>query len=300
MYVKICSILLAILIIAKYILNIAIQEAHLYILFALYAVLASFSGKRISAIEMFDGSSIAFDTEAFENLNRIVNEIAGDGKLTIPGDLIVHGKSYLNNELQVRGKSYLNNELQVKGESMLNNTLQVKGKSYLNNELQVQGNSVLNNTLQVKGKTNLNDTLMLIKGKKQCALHLDERTLFIDSDINVRGIGVDDNAVFHSNVLMSRGKNTNAMMNTNDNKNHIHRLYTNWKDVIKTGDEINIATRGKSIAEPGLRLLYDENSKSRNSQHAKFDQFQNLKGEKDYKIKIRKHKSTLSTWKDFY
>ena len=44
-----------------------------------------------------DGAAAVFDAEAFDNLNKIVKELAGSGTFTIPGDVIIEGT------LQVKG-----------------------------------------------------------------------------------------------------------------------------------------------------------------------------------------------------
>jgi len=44
-------------------------------------------------VEPLDGSTVAFDKEAFVNLNKIVNELVKKDQVTIPGNLIVMGKT---------------------------------------------------------------------------------------------------------------------------------------------------------------------------------------------------------------
>ena len=60
---------------------------------------------------MFDGSSVAFDKEAFENLNRVVNEIAGEGNLTIPDNLIVQGTAQFDRDITCKSKAIFEKRL---------------------------------------------------------------------------------------------------------------------------------------------------------------------------------------------
>jgi hypothetical protein len=76
---------------------------------------------------MFDGSSVAFDKEAFENLNRIVNEIAGDGRLTIPGNLIVQGTAQFHQDAFFNKDAIIDKSLLVKDKATVNKTLDSKG-----------------------------------------------------------------------------------------------------------------------------------------------------------------------------
>ena len=61
-----------------------------------------------SKIECFDGSEVAFDQDAFANLNAIVKEIADGGNLTIPANLTVNGN------VTIKGQTTLENNTTVK------------------------------------------------------------------------------------------------------------------------------------------------------------------------------------------
>ena len=85
---------------------------------------------------MFDGSSVAFDKEAFENLNRIVNEIAGDGRLTVPGNLDVKGN------VTVDGTTVFKNHVKLKN----NKGMYVEGTGFVRfGNGEKEGNSADNN-----------------------------------------------------------------------------------------------------------------------------------------------------------
>tara|TARA_Y100000389_G_C17430362_1_gene502191 strand:+ start:790 stop:1815 length:1026 start_codon:yes stop_codon:yes gene_type:complete len=52
-------------------------------------------------VEGLDGSTVAFDKEAFVNLNAIVNELVKKDSVTIPGNLIVKGTTTMEKDLNV-------------------------------------------------------------------------------------------------------------------------------------------------------------------------------------------------------
>lgn len=122
---KVLTILFVILLLTKYGFNKKIHEKYFLGIIALFLLSNTF-GNKYSAIEMFDGSSIAFDKEAFENLNRVVNEIAGEGKLTVPGNLNVQGN------VTVDGTTVFNNDCSIKGNKSL--IVEGKGSVKLNNQ----------------------------------------------------------------------------------------------------------------------------------------------------------------------
>ena len=78
------------------------QDKFMYIVILFYFV-TQMNPKKI---ESFDGSSIAWDREAFENLNRIVKALAGDGNLVVPGNLIVKGHTTLENYLKFQTNNH--------------------------------------------------------------------------------------------------------------------------------------------------------------------------------------------------
>lgn len=59
---------------------------------ALYVVYMTLKHRHKSDVEGFEGSSVAFDKEAFINLNKIVNELVKQDQVIIPGNLVVKGK----------------------------------------------------------------------------------------------------------------------------------------------------------------------------------------------------------------
>ena len=71
-------------------------------------------------LECFDGSEVAFDKEAFENLNAVVKEIADSGNMTVPANLIVKGN------VSVNGDTNLNKKLVTKGDATLEKNVVVK------------------------------------------------------------------------------------------------------------------------------------------------------------------------------
>ena len=133
MILKVLTILFAVLVLAKYVFNVKIHEKYFFGVAALLAIASNF-GTKYSAIEMFDGSSVAFDKEAFENLNRVVNEIAGEGKLTIPGNLIVDGTCTVKGTSNLKDVVTLNMGLNVDGMTNLRNHVNVSQGKQLNCE----------------------------------------------------------------------------------------------------------------------------------------------------------------------
>jgi len=62
-------------------------------------------------VEPLDGSTVAFDKEAFVNLNAIVNELVKKDSVTIPGNLIVKGKTTFEDDVSLndgKGMLFLN------------------------------------------------------------------------------------------------------------------------------------------------------------------------------------------------
>lgn len=58
--------------------------------------------KTSKKVEPLDGSTVAFDKEAFVNLNNIVNELVKKDSVTIPGNLIVKGTTTMEKDLNVK------------------------------------------------------------------------------------------------------------------------------------------------------------------------------------------------------
>jgi len=64
-------------------------------------------------VEPLEGSTVAFDKEAFVNLNKIVNELVKQDSVTIPGNLIVKGTTTMENDLIVKGTTTMEKDLNV-------------------------------------------------------------------------------------------------------------------------------------------------------------------------------------------
>lgn len=64
-------------------------------------------------VEPLDGSTVAFDKEAFVNLNAIVNELVKKDSVTIPGNLIVKGKTTFEDDMNVKGVTTMEKDLNV-------------------------------------------------------------------------------------------------------------------------------------------------------------------------------------------
>ena len=64
-------------------------------------------------VEPLDGSAVAFDKEAFVNLNKIVNELVKKDQVTIPGNLIVKGKTTFEADMNVKGVTTMEKDLNV-------------------------------------------------------------------------------------------------------------------------------------------------------------------------------------------
>ena len=160
MILKILTIVFVILVLAKYVFNAKIHERYIFGVAALLAIFSNF-GKQHSAIEMFDGSSVAFDKEAFENLNRIVNEIAGDGRLTVPGNLIVKGTAKfeknctLDKKLTVKDTSTFEKDCTLKKKLTVKDTSTFEKDCTLKKKLDVEGNSTFNGNCTIKGNKNM-------------------------------------------------------------------------------------------------------------------------------------------------
>jgi hypothetical protein len=78
-------------------------------------------------VEPLDGSTVAFDKEAFVNLNKIVNELVKKDSVTIPGNLIVKGTTTMENDLSVKtnatvdGVTTCNGQFRSEGEGVFRN-----------------------------------------------------------------------------------------------------------------------------------------------------------------------------------
>ena len=66
-----------------------------------------------SKVEPLDGSAVAFDKEAFVNLNNIVNELVKKDSVTIPGNLIVKGTTTFEDNMNVKGVTTIEKDLNV-------------------------------------------------------------------------------------------------------------------------------------------------------------------------------------------
>ena len=83
---------------------------------ALY-VTAKQNQKNNSKVEPLDGSTVAFDKEAFVNLNKIVNELVKEDQVTIPGNLVVKGVTTMESDVNVNGTTKCNGEFMCDGRS---------------------------------------------------------------------------------------------------------------------------------------------------------------------------------------
>ena len=108
------------------------NETNIIIMMAIWMIMQ----ERKRVVEGFDGSSIAFDADAFKNLNRVVNEIAGSGNLTIPANLIVKGKTICESDINVKGTTTFENNVKLNGNKSL--TLDT-GKIFINKQ-KLEGN----------------------------------------------------------------------------------------------------------------------------------------------------------------
>jgi hypothetical protein len=62
-------------------------------------------------VEPLDGSTVAFDKEAFVNLNKIVNELVKEDQVTIAGNLVVKGKTTFEDDMTLvdgKGLKFMN------------------------------------------------------------------------------------------------------------------------------------------------------------------------------------------------
>ena len=71
------------------------------------------SSQKTQKVEPLDGSTVAFDKEAFVNLNNIVNELVKKDSVTIPGNLIVLGKTTFEADMNVKGITTIEKDLNV-------------------------------------------------------------------------------------------------------------------------------------------------------------------------------------------
>ena len=82
-------------------------------------------------VEPLDGSTVAFDKEAFVNLNNIVNELVKKDSVTIPGNLIVLGKTTFKDDVSIndgKGMLFLNKAYARFGEGAANRRDQYDGE----------------------------------------------------------------------------------------------------------------------------------------------------------------------------
>jgi hypothetical protein len=140
MILKLLTLILAILVFSKYVFNAKIHEKYIFGVTVLLAFFSNF-GNKYSAIEMFDGSSVAFDKEAFENLNRVVNEIAGEGKLTIPGNLIVQGTAQFDGKVTCKNTAYIDKNIHCKQSIYGDNLMANRIKTSTSTQKWQEGNS---------------------------------------------------------------------------------------------------------------------------------------------------------------
>lgn len=76
---------------------------------ALYVVYKTNDAKKPTAdVEGFEGSSVAFDKEAFINLNKIINELVKKDQVTIPGNLVVKGKVTFEDDVSLADGKRMN------------------------------------------------------------------------------------------------------------------------------------------------------------------------------------------------
>ena len=172
MILKILTIVFVTLVLAKYVFNAKIHEKYIFGVAALLALATNF-GKQHSAIEMFDGSSVAFDKEAFENLNRIVNEIAGDGRLTVPGNLIVKGTAKfekdctLDKKLTVKDTSTFEKDCTLKKKLTVKDTSTFEKDCTMKKKLTVKDTSTFEKDCTLNKKLTVKDTSTF---EKDCTL----------------------------------------------------------------------------------------------------------------------------------
>ena len=82
-------------------------------------------------VEPLDGSAVAFDKDAFVNLNAIVNELVKKDSVTIPGNLVVLGKTTFKDDVSIndgKGMLFLNKAYARFGEGAANRRDQYDGE----------------------------------------------------------------------------------------------------------------------------------------------------------------------------
>ena len=260
--------------VAKYAFKVKIDDRVLYGNIALFMIISSFT-KKFNAVEMFDGSSVAFDKEAFENLNRVVNEIAGQNQVTIPGNLTVQGNITVDGISTLKQNLTVNNNLLIKKNLAVDGTSTLKNNCTLMKKLSVNDVSTFGRGCIVK-----NNASVIIQGSGKLKLHNQE----MKGDSTY---GIVASRFLASKYLCEGGQtyiDKNLGISTNK-KSKVNSL-----EVITSGDEINIASNGANTKEAGVRLLYDGDYKSKNNTGAHFDHSKDVSGNKGYQLKIRKHK----------
>ena len=95
---KILTFSFVLFVILKYVFNQNIHEKYLFFIGSVLAVLANNTVSKKSKIELFDGSKLEFNKDAFKKLNTIVTGMTENGGLTIPGNLTVQGETFLGTE----------------------------------------------------------------------------------------------------------------------------------------------------------------------------------------------------------
>lgn len=214
------------LVIAKYVFKYKIDDVYIAALVAIMALIFAFNKpKPEPKVEMFSGSAVAFDKEAFENLNRIVYEIAGDGNLTIPGNLIVEGSVTIKNKNNT-GDGLNDNAMIIEGENADEKvTINKEGNISTTGTLDVDGKLTANSNVEIiktpnddtTGKltahtvyTHIVDTDQL-KGHafKNSSVEKKRNSIYIRSSIatdNNSNINILSPIKFHENCILSEGK----------------------------------------------------------------------------------------------
>jgi hypothetical protein len=241
---KLLTICFVLLVILKYVFQVNIHEKYLFFIAGVLAISTNF-GRKSSAIEMFDGSTVAFDREAFENLNRVVNEIAGEGKITIPGNLEVLGTTTLKKKLTCEDQAHFNKFSRFNENLECNKFCTVKEKLIATKLLEVGGTSTLRGALNVDGISTLKNTLNVKKESN------------FDKRIDSTKEGIRTNKIFGP-LGDSRSRHLGLPKITVESPvDFTSDCKIKNLDVLKTGDEIQIAVKQKSGGEEYLKLLYD-------------------------------------------
>lgn len=185
--------------------KISIKWEYIALLAFLLIIIQNCNVKTISKIETFDGSQVVFDKDAFINLNRIVKEIAGEGNLTVPGNLIVQGKTTLLDDCKIADKKQL--------ETWFLKADTIEGKAYDANKIQLKpGTEIVNHgNSKVRLSENGNCTLNNLTADTSITVGNDNNKKMIIKQNRIGNVNAGDLRFDHDGWIRNSKPNCDAI-----------------------------------------------------------------------------------------